>query len=448
MATAAQTLEVVDLPPLPPAREIPQSWSDSIHAWWATTVQFEKESAASEERMLRRLPSFLPAGVAIPSPTPAVISRITQVALPSPQHAYINTLSMLPTTPPASEPVPTVMLHGYAAGLGFYFKNFPYLADEWVAKRGGRLYALDWLGMGRSARPPFRIRSKGVVDKVLEAESFFVDSLEAWRRAQGIEKMALVGHSLGGYLSVAYTLKYPERVSRLILLSPAGVPSSEHAHDVPSAELANPEATHGKHHHGKAKLVASTNGTATDSAKVEEAREPSKEEQARARRSMMRVVGTYLWEQGVSPFTILRWSGIYGPLLVSKYSSRRFSHLDASDIRDMHNYIYHISRAKGSGEFCISHILAPGAYAYYPVVNRIATVKVPVAFVYGDHDWMDPAGGLAAIEKLKAAGNKDARMYVVDNAGHHVYLDNDHVVNRLIVDELAGKAYTGKALYA
>ncbi|KZO94791.1 alpha/beta-hydrolase [Calocera viscosa TUFC12733] len=447
MASAAATLEIVDLPPLPPAREVPQTWSDSIHSWWATTVQFEKESAASEEHILRRLPSFLPSGVATPSPTPRIISRITQVALPSPHHAYINTLSMLPSTPSPSEPVPTVLLHGYAAGLGFYFKNLPYLADEWVGKRGGRIYALDWLGMGRSARVPFRIRSKGVVDKVLEAESFFVDSLEAWRKAQGIEKMALVGHSLGGYLSVAYALRYPERVSKLILLSPAGVPTSEHAHDVPSAELANPTPPNGKPN-GKAKLVASTNGAPTDTAQVEEARKPSKEEQTRQRRSMMRVVGAYLWEQGVSPFSIVRWSGIYGPLLVSKYSSRRFSHLSAEDVRDMHNYIYHISRAKGSGEFCISHILAPGAYAYYPIVNRIQSVKVPVAFVYGDHDWMDPAGGLASIEKLKKAGNREGRIYIVPGAGHHVYLDNDDVVNRLIVDELAGKPYVGSARYA
>ncbi|EJU06173.1 alpha/beta-hydrolase [Dacryopinax primogenitus] len=428
MASAAATLEVIDLPPLPPAREVPLTWSDSIHSWWASTVQFEKESVDSEERLLRRLPSFLPSGIANPSTNPRVISRITSVPLPTPSHTFINMLSILPSTPVADAPEPTVLLHGYAAGLGFYFQNLPFLANEWVAKRGGSLYALDWLGMGRSARVPFKIRSKGVLAKVLEAESFFVDSLEEWRKVQKIDKMALVGHSLGGYLSVAYTLKYPQHVSRLVLLSPAGVPTSDFSLD-PSADPADGKTnSHPKH-------------PTSETPKAPKDDRPQQ-------RTMLRTVFRYLWESGISPFTILRMSSFYGPLLVSKYSTRRFPHLSPDDIRDMHNYMYHISRARGSGEFCISHILAPGAYAYYPIVNRIRDIRVPVAFVYGDHDWMDPAGGLGSVERLREAGNDQARMYIIQNAGHHVYLDNADAVNQLMVDELLGKPYEGKGRLA
>lgn len=44
----------------------------------------------------------------------------------------------------------------------------------------------------RAGRPPFRARNTA------EAEAFFVDSLEAWRREQGLDKVVLCGHSMGG----------------------------------------------------------------------------------------------------------------------------------------------------------------------------------------------------------------------------------------------------------
>ena len=37
----------------------------------------------------------------------------------------------------------------------------------------------------------------------------------------------------------------------------------------------------------------------------------------------------------------------------------------------------------------------------------------------GEHDWMDPEGGVQCVERLKAAGNNKARFYIVDKAGHH-----------------------------
>jgi len=38
------------------------------------------------------------------------------------------------------------------------------------------------------------------------------------------EKMIFLGHSLGGYLSVLYAHRFPERVEQLLLVSAVGVP--------------------------------------------------------------------------------------------------------------------------------------------------------------------------------------------------------------------------------
>ena len=57
---------------------------------------------------------------------------------------------------------------------------------------GTRLYALDLLGMGNSSRPHFRVQAKDPVGKIDEAEAFFIDALEEWRKEKKIEKMTLL----------------------------------------------------------------------------------------------------------------------------------------------------------------------------------------------------------------------------------------------------------------
>lgn len=94
--------------------------------------------------------------------------------------------------------------------------------------------------MGLSSRPSPQLlhtsSSSSVPSRVARAEHFFISSLEAWRQSVGVEKMILVGHSLGGYLASAYTVRYPERVSGLILVSPAGIPRGPEYKRFPTSE--------------------------------------------------------------------------------------------------------------------------------------------------------------------------------------------------------------------
>lgn len=100
-----------------------------------------------------------------------------------------------PPTPPTT---PLVLLHGFGGGVALWALNLDSLSSS------GPVYALDLLGFGRSSRPQFSTDPR-------EAEDQFVAALEEWREKVGLQEMVLLGHNLGGYLSAAYTLKYPHR---------------------------------------------------------------------------------------------------------------------------------------------------------------------------------------------------------------------------------------------
>lgn len=219
-----------------PARAIPQNWRESITYWWNSN---DKETTAAQDRLLRRLPFFSSSPTAPPDPTTAaspsdpassgVVGRLSHFELDGPKR-YLNQFSITPTKEVANAPPPTVVLHGYGAGLGFFFMNYAALGD-WAARRGGSVYALDWLGMGLSARVPFKVHAKreDTERRVKEAEDFFLDALEEWRVKNGFDKMTLVGHSLGEsrhriiivFVGCSYRFFYLRRLSLSCICAPS-----------------------------------------------------------------------------------------------------------------------------------------------------------------------------------------------------------------------------------
>lgn len=348
-----------------------------------------------------------------------------------------------------------VMLHGYGAGLGFFYKNFEPLSRA----QGWRLYALDMLGMGNSSRPPFKIRAKDPKEKIAEAESWFIDALEEWRKIRKIEKFTLLGHSLGGYLAVSYALKYPGRLNKLILASPVGVPEDPWAIDSSMPEpqestLAN-EFTQDQE-----SIVNGESGPQAEKITTVAAPPPKRP-----------IPGwlAWLWDANVSPFSIVRMTGPLGPRFVSGWTFRRFNHLPPVEKEALHTYSYSLFRQRGSGEYALPYLLAPGAYARSPLIHRIQEVGrqvlqpatetapavretgIPVVFLYGENDWMDVAGGYAAQEKLKQRRaralrdatederrreNGSAKVIVVRKAGHNLYLDNPDEFNEVVLKEM------------
>ena len=107
----------------------------------------------------------------------------------------------------AGEGPPLLMVHGLAASL----HDWDSLLPE-VAAHGYAGYALDLLGHGESAKP--RQLDAYTSDSVFEHMQAWIDSLDLEQPA------ILIGHSLGGYLSLRFTLGHPRRVRALVLVNP------------------------------------------------------------------------------------------------------------------------------------------------------------------------------------------------------------------------------------
>ncbi|KAK9695817.1 hypothetical protein K7432_012771 [Basidiobolus ranarum] len=301
-----------------------------------------------------------------------------------------------------------VITHGYGAGLGCYYRNFNSLSQV----TGWRIYAIDWLGMGRSSRSAFpssKRKAQTEEEIASDAEDFFVDSLERWREKNGIEEMTLLGHSMGGYLSAVYAMKYPNRVNKLILASPVGIPEGS-------------------------LTPSQTKGASLSSSQAKEVppNNSPKEFNNDNRRRLFIGLAVRLWSWNVTPQSIIRFTGRFGPSLVGGYVNRRFAFLDKEDQDDLKDYLYHISSMSGSGEYALGTILKPGAFARKPLIDRLHELKVPTTFLYGAVDWMDYRHALEVRKRM----NVPTKVVVIPRAGHQLFIENPVDFDNAVIAEM------------
>ena len=121
---------------------------------------------------------------------------------------------------PADASVTVVLLHGLGEHAGYWRTNVPALVAG-----GARVVVPDLLGYGRSDKPAVGAstdaRGRPVNAYGPGAQAALTAGL---LDALGITApVVLVGHSMGGQIAIRFALTWPARVTRLVLLAPAGV---------------------------------------------------------------------------------------------------------------------------------------------------------------------------------------------------------------------------------
>lgn len=126
-----------------------------------------------------------------------------------------------------------IIAHGFAEYSGRYL----HVADHF-ANKGIAVYALDHRGHGLSEGHRGHVDSFD--DYLADLDTFF----ELVKGMEKGKKIFLLGHSMGGTISIAYTLKYPKKMAGLILSSPwlktANPPDPELVKQIVALSQSNP----------------------------------------------------------------------------------------------------------------------------------------------------------------------------------------------------------------
>jgi len=250
-----------------------------------------------------------------------------------------------------------------------------------------KVYCVDLLGLGLSSRPKFDCTSTE------ETIDFFVDSLEQWRIALGIEEFYLGGHSFGGYMACHYALKYQSRIKKLLLISPVGI---------------NKE---------------------TDPRNIEQ----MLKELGFFRRQFYKLI-MMAYEEKLTPGSFLEKHPWTFKLIFKIYVAQRFE-LPGEVKSLLYDYLIETFKLPVSSELGIYLIVQPPRVrARIPLDDLIVEkLSIPVMVYYGDTDRMDSSG---AKKILKSQVKKDFDIKIVSGSSHQITLEQPIQLACYFINEL------------
>jgi len=103
---------------------------------------------------------------------------------------------------------PIILVHGFNLDLHTWIRNLHPLAEHF------KVYALDLWGQGYSTREPLEY-----------GYDLFEQQIRLFMNALGLPRASLVGHSMGGGISIVFALRNRDRVHKLVLVDSTGIPT-------------------------------------------------------------------------------------------------------------------------------------------------------------------------------------------------------------------------------
>ena len=103
---------------------------------------------------------------------------------------------------------PVLLLHGG----GYDFASLSYKRAISLISEHHQVFTPDWPGYGESDKPEMEYTTE-----------YYVGFLGRLMEALGLEKASLVGISMGGAISVGFSLRSPQRVEKLVLVDSHGL---------------------------------------------------------------------------------------------------------------------------------------------------------------------------------------------------------------------------------
>jgi proline iminopeptidase len=271
---------------------------------------------------------------------------------------------------------PLLIVHGGPGASHDYF--LPYLLS---LIKNNRLIFIDERGSGRSQK---------LDDPAGYTVENMVEDVEGVRKALGLGKVSLLGHSYGGVLALAYALKYQENLSNLILCSTFHSTSKMNQVFQQIKEKMNPELRakidkmeqEGLYGHGK----------------------------------------DYEKNRYTTDYMVAAWGDGYFPYLYGNHPDANYDPIANGNMSwDLYREMW------GShGEFVIDGNLSSVEYT-----DKLSTIKVPTLITVGDHDECAPS--LSQEMQSKISGSK---LVIFPKSGHMTFVDQPDLFISTINDFL------------